>query len=74
MLKLVQIINGRGAVSSVQKEACIRKKVVRKRVISVARKAIIKERSKAKVARGEALNRPVRNRIITAKARPDNSK
>ena len=40
----------------------------------MAGKAVSKERSKAKVTRGEALNRPVRNRIITAKARPDNSK
>ena len=47
------------------------KKVVGKRVVSAAGKAVIKERSKAKVARGEALTRPARNRIITMKARPD---
>ena len=77
------LINSRRAVSLVQKEARIRKvvakktvikKIVRKRVISAAGKAVIKERSKAKVTRGEALNRPVRNYIITTKARPDNSK
>jgi hypothetical protein len=90
MPKLVQIINSRGPVSAVQKEArigwkavvykkavakkIIAKKIVGKRVISAAGKAVIKERSKAKVARGEALNKPVRKRIFTAKARPDNSK
>ena len=52
----------------------VAKKVVGKRVISAAGKAVIKERSKAKLARGEALNRPVRSCILTAKARPDNSK
>ena len=89
ILKLLQLINGRGAVSGVQKKARIKKKViakkavtrkavikkiVRKRVISAARKAVIKERLKAKLAQGEALNRPVRSCILTVKARPDNSK
>ena len=55
----------------VEKKAVI-KGVVRKRVVSTAGKAVIKKRSKAKVARGEALTRPARNHIITTKARPDN--
>jgi hypothetical protein len=52
----------------------VTKKVVGKRVISIAGKAVIKKRSQAKMARGEALNRPIRDRILTEKARPDNSK
>jgi len=75
--KAVEISQGRAkrpmAKKVVTKKA-VAKKVVGKRVVSAAGKAVIKERSQAKMARGEALNRPVRSRIITAKARPDNSK
>jgi hypothetical protein len=34
--------------------------------------AIVKARSKAVLARGGVLNRPARERVPTAKARPDN--
>lgn len=91
--KLVQMINNRGPISKVQKEARVLRKrkaaeiseeevqeaavapAVPKKAPSKAAKAIIAKRSKAKVARGEVLNRPKRKGTNkTAKAGPSNTK
>ena len=66
MSKLIQILNSRGPVSAVQKEA---------RVLRSKRKtAEISQGVAALATKSKVLKRPVRNLTKTAKARPDNTK
>ena len=70
MSKLIQILNSRGPVSAVQKEA---------RVLRSKRKAVeISQGDPIKVAalatKSKVLKRPVRNLTKIVKARPDNTK
>ena len=86
MPKLIQILNGQGAISAVQKKAqVLRSKrkaieilqgnpVTKPKGVSEAGRIVIAKRSKAVITRGRVLKRPVRNLIKTTKARPDNTK
>ena len=86
MPKLIQILNSRGAISAVQKEArVLRSKrkaieisqgdpVTKPKAVSKAGRRVITKRSKAVITRGGVLKRLVRSLTKTAKARPDNTK
>ena len=81
MPKLTQMLNSRGAISAVQKEArVLRSKrkaieisqgdlVTKPKGVSKAGRTVIAKRSKVVITRGGVLKRPVRNLTKTTKAK-----